>query len=93
MRPTTTTTTTTITITSCVTPCRPPPPRSSYDSLEGGDSSSHLDEVNLFACISIVALPMIVPFIFIMDGPGLINKWGGSVGRGCGEGVWGECKY
>jgi hypothetical protein len=47
---------------------------SSYESLEGGDPRQMIDEVNLFACISIAALPMMIPMVFLMDGSALAYR-------------------
>ncbi|GAX74364.1 hypothetical protein CEUSTIGMA_g1813.t1 [Chlamydomonas eustigma] len=48
---------------------------SSYESLEGGDPGQMIDEVNLFACISIAALPMMIPIVFLMDGSALAARF------------------
>lgn len=47
---------------------------SSWESLEGGGPAP-MDEVNLFALISIVALPMMVPIVIAVDGPTLLGKF------------------
>ncbi len=57
--------------------------RSSFESLEGGDPTKQIDEVNLFACISIAALPLMIPFVMLLDGPSLMARW-------CGRGTFGE---
>lgn len=49
--------------------------QTSWESLEGGGPvSTSMDEVNLFALISIVALPMMIPIVIAIDGPTLIGK-------------------
>jgi solute carrier family 35 protein E1 len=47
--------------------------RSSYESLESGgvDDISSLDEVNIFAVMSIMACVMMVPFVLALEGPAL----------------------
>ena len=53
--------------------------QSSWESLEGGGPAP-MDEVNLFALISIVALPMMIPIVIAVDGPTLVGKFCSSGG-------------
>ena len=47
----------------------------SLDSLEDSESNQALDEVNLFACITIAATVLMVPLVAVLDGPGLLHRF------------------
>mmetsp|Transcript_31494 Transcript_31494/g.59206 ORF Transcript_31494/g.59206 Transcript_31494/m.59206 type:complete len:547 (-) Transcript_31494:250-1890(-) len=48
---------------------------SSLESLEDGHNFAPLDEVNLFACISVAATVLMVPVMLVLDGPTLLARW------------------
>ncbi|KAK3249390.1 hypothetical protein CYMTET_41177 [Cymbomonas tetramitiformis] len=48
---------------------------SSRDSLEGGDDLEPLDEVNLFACITLSATILMLPVVLALDGSALYARW------------------